>query len=85
MYILLGGFLRSVAENSLKDHKRNEDIRKELHVYNLNERLKENKNNWYEHLRRMDETRIAKRMFNYRPQGRRNVGRPRRRWTDDIL
>jgi hypothetical protein len=32
----------------------------------------------------MDEKRIPKRVFEYKPTGRRIRGRPRKRWVEDI-
>ena len=32
----------------------------------------------------MDEDRVAKRRWNWRPGGRRSVGRPRKRWKDGV-
>jgi hypothetical protein len=38
------------------------------------------KQNWINHLERMDNTRLPKHALNYKPPGRRNRGRPRKRW-----
>ena len=51
---------------------------------NLNETINKNKQNWYIHIKRMDKNRIPRQMLDYRPRGHRNVGRPKRRWIDDI-
>ena len=77
-------FLRSVTGLSLRDQKRSVDIRNDLHIYNLNERTKSNKINWYHHVQRMDENRLSKIILQYKPQGRRDIGRPRQRWKDDL-
>ena len=45
---------------------------------NLNENIKTNKQNWYEHIKRMDKNRIPRQMLDYNPRGHRNVGRPER-------
>lgn len=75
-------FLRSVAGYTLLDQKRSTDIRTELEIFNLNDRLTSQKKNWKEHILRMNEDRFPKKILNYRPEGRRNVGRPRNRWED---
>jgi len=38
------------------------------------------KQNWINHLERMDNTRLPKNDLNYKPRGRRDRGRPRKRW-----
>jgi hypothetical protein len=40
--------------------------------------------NCREHIQRMDDNRLPKKMFNYKPEGRRNIGRPQTRWEDDF-
>jgi hypothetical protein len=32
----------------------------------------------------MDQTRVIKKIFDSKPEGRRKVGRPRLRWLDDV-
>jgi hypothetical protein len=39
---------------------------------------------WYGHVERMDPTRLPKIMINWKPEGRRNRGRPRRNWKCGI-
>lgn len=58
------------------DRIKNEDIRNELHIGNLNSLLKENRANWKEHLDRMKNERLPLKAFKYHCKGRRNVGRP---------
>jgi len=36
--------------------------------------------NWINHLERMDNSRLPKHDINYKPRGRRDRGRPRKRW-----
>jgi len=38
------------------------------------------KQNWINHLERTDNTRLQKHALNYKPRGRRDRGRPRKRW-----
>ena len=40
---------------------------------------------WYGHVERMDPTRLPKIMINWRPEGRKKRGRPRRHWKDGII
>jgi hypothetical protein len=39
---------------------------------------------WYGHVERMDPTRLPKIMLNWKPEGRKKRGRPRRTWKDAI-
>jgi hypothetical protein len=39
---------------------------------------------WLGHLQRMDTSRIAKRIFEWKPIGRRSLGSSRLRWLDDV-
>lgn len=65
-------------------HIRNEDIREELSIYSINDKIKDYKRKWSEHLTRMADSRIPKRAYAHRERGRRSVGRPRKRWKDDL-
>jgi hypothetical protein len=46
-------FLRSVAGYTLLDQKRSTDIRSELKIFNLTERIENQKENCHEHILRM--------------------------------
>lgn len=74
-------FLRSVAGYTLFDRKRSEDIRRELSIFKLIDIIKQYRNDWKQHIQRMEADRIPKLMMNYNPIGRRNVGRPKTRWA----
>jgi hypothetical protein len=39
---------------------------------------------WMGHIQRMDSSRIPKRIFEWKPIGRRSLGRLRLRWFDDV-
>ena len=68
--------------NTRLDKIRSEVIRKELEISGIQDvRLKYSyKQNWINHLERMDNTRLPKHALNYKPRGRRDRGRPRKRW-----
>jgi hypothetical protein len=51
-------FLRSVAGNRLIDHRRNEGIREEIQIIDINSRIKDYQIKWLQHLERMEQNRI---------------------------
>ena len=77
-------FLRFVAGCTLLDHRRSEDIRRELNVKPITSVIEEYRVNWRDHVQRMPPTRVAKAVLNYNPTGKRNIGRPMKRWRDQF-
>jgi hypothetical protein len=77
-------FLRPTAGYTLLDKKRNSDIRKQLYIFNINDKLTQYKINWREHIQRMNDNIIPKTILNCKPEGRRNIERPQARWEDDF-
>jgi len=73
-------FLRSVKGYTRLDKIRREVIRKELKISKIQDVRAKYKQNCINHLERMDNTRLPKHAFNYKPRGRRDRGRPRNRW-----
>jgi hypothetical protein len=39
---------------------------------------------WLQHVKRMDTNRRSKQALKYRPKGKRSIGRPRKRWKDQL-
>lgn len=77
-------FLRSVAGYRLLDKKPSKEIREELNMDNLIDRIQNLKLNWLHHIERMSSNRLPRVLLNYHPKGKRNVGRPILRWSDSI-
>jgi hypothetical protein len=73
-------FLRSVKGYTRLDKIRSEVIREELEISGIQDVRSKHKQNWINHLERIDNTRLQKRVLNYRRRGRRGRGRPRKRW-----
>jgi hypothetical protein len=69
-----------VAGYRLIDHRRNEDVKEELQITDINSRIKDYQIKWLQHSERMEQNRIPKLLLNYKPRGRRDQGRPSRRW-----
>jgi uncharacterized Fe-S cluster-containing protein len=73
-------FLRSVKGYTRLDKIRSEVIRKKLKTSGIQDVRYKYKQNWINHLERMDNTRLPKHALNYKPLERRDCGRPRKRW-----
>jgi len=73
-------FLRNVKGYTRLDKIRSEVIRKELQISGIQDMRLKYKQNWINHLERMDNTRLPKHALNFKPRGRRDRGRPRKRW-----
>ena len=76
-------FWRPMAVHTLLDKKRSSDIREQLDIFLINDKLTQYKINWREYIQRMDDNRLQKKL-NYKPEGRRNIGRPQTRWEHDF-
>lgn len=61
-----------------RDLIRNEVLRNELKMYVINNRTNEYKNRWTQHVNRMANARSSKKILNYKPQGKRNLGTSRK-------
>ena len=73
-------FLRSGKGYTRLDRIRSEVIRKELEISGIQDVRSKHKQNWINHLERTDNTRLPRHALNYKPRGRRDRGRPRKRW-----
>ena len=76
--------LRRIAGKTLLDRERNESIRRACKVENVNEWVLSRKEEWNEHISRMDNRRIVRVARDKSPLGRRSLGRPRKRWSDNL-
>jgi hypothetical protein len=73
-------FLRSATGYTRLDKVRSEVIRKEPESSGIQDVRSKHKQNWINHLERMDNIRLPKHALNYKPRERRDRGRPRKRW-----
>ncbi len=76
--------LRAMVGKTRHDRVQNEDIRREVGVTSVREKIEKSQLRWLEHLERMDEDRIAKKSWMWTPDGRRSRGRLRKRWRDGV-
>ena len=78
-------FLRSALQKTKKDKIRNDRIREEMRVEkSLDLRIRESRLRWYGHVRRMEESRTAKKWLDKEIQGKRSRGRPCKRWKEQV-
>jgi hypothetical protein len=74
-------FLRLVSGyTTCTDYVRNMIIHNALQMYALEERIQDCKNKWYNHILRMDSSRLIQKVKNYHAHGRRNIGPTSRPW-----
>ncbi|KAL0871065.1 hypothetical protein ABMA27_004870 [Loxostege sticticalis] len=77
---------RAMLGISLCDRIRNEEIRRRTKVTDIARRIANLKWQWAGHIARRTDGRWGRKVLEWRPRtGRRNVGRPPTRWTDDLV
>jgi hypothetical protein len=53
-------------------------------VNSLNDTISTYRDNWFNHIRRMDHSHFPWYMLSYKPTGKRSLGCPRKRWISQI-
>jgi hypothetical protein len=76
--------LRPLAGYTLYDHKTKDYIRRELQITGILEKIGECRRNWFQYLQRMPQNQIPLKSYYYRPQGRKTIGRPKKRWREQL-
>jgi hypothetical protein len=76
--------LRPLAVYTLYDHKTNDSICRELQTECILNKIDEYRRNWLLHLQRMPLNRIPLKSYHYRAQGKRTIGRPKKRWREQL-
>ncbi|KAK5646720.1 hypothetical protein RI129_005184 [Pyrocoelia pectoralis] len=76
--------LRRMTGRHYGNRESSEDIRRTCKVENINEWVLHREHEWNEHITRMDEQRTVKAARDMSPIGRRSIGRPRKRWSDNL-
>jgi hypothetical protein len=77
-------FMRRTAECSLLEHRRNEDILKELNIDPIVCYIQQYRTQSKKHVERMDPNRLPKHILSYAPRGRRSLGRLKKSWKETI-
>jgi len=75
-------FLRHLIGITKLDKEKNQctRIRQKTGVQNIVKEIKQYQKKWLQHVQRMDINRLPKQALQYKPNGRRNIGRTRKRW-----
>ena len=77
-------FLRHLLGITKLDKEKNQCIREKTGEQNIVKEIKQYQKKWLQHVQRLDTNRLPKQVLQYKPKGRRNVGRPRKRWRDQL-
>jgi hypothetical protein len=77
-------FLRHLLGITRLDKEMNQCIREKTGAQNIVKEIKQYKEKWLQHVKRMDTNRIPKQALQYKPRGGRNVGRPKKRWRNQL-
>ena len=75
--------LRRIKGVTLTDRVKSVDIKKELGVSSIQEKIRETRLRWYGHMQRMEENEVRA-VGDMRVPGIRQRGRPRGRWMDGV-
>ena len=76
--------LRPLAGHTFNDHETNDSIRRELQTECILDKIDEYRRNWLLHLQRIPQNRIPFKTYHYNPQGKRTIGRPKKRWREQL-
>jgi len=78
-------FLRHLLGiTKLDKEKRINALGKKTRAQNIVQEIKQYQKKWLQHVQRMDRNRLPRQALKYRPEGRRNIGRPKKRWKDQL-
>ena len=76
--------LRRIKSVTLRDKVKSVDIRKELGVNSIKEKVREMRLRWYGHMQRMEENNEVRAIIDMIVPGKIPRGRPRGRWMDCV-
>ena len=65
--------------------KNNSELNKLINNRNIINHIKSLRLGWFGHINRMQDQRLAKNIYKWRPIANRRLGRPKNRWEDDVL
>jgi len=79
------GVLRHLLGITKLDKEKNQCIREKTETQDIVKEIKQYRKKWLQHVQTMDTNRIPKQALQYQPKGWRNIGRPRKKWRDQLL
>jgi len=77
-------FLRHLLGITKLDKGKNQCIKEKKGIQKTVKEIKQHQEKWLQYVQRMDTNRILKQALQYKPKGRRNIGRLRKRWRDQL-
>ena len=77
-------FLRHLLGITKLDKEKYQRIREKTGAQNIVKEIKQYQKKLLQNVQRMDINSLPKQALQYKPKGRRNVGRPRKRWRDQL-
>ena len=77
-------FLRHLLGITKMDKEKNQCVREKTGAQNIVKEIKQYQKNSLQHVQRMERNRIPKQALRYGAEGRRNIGRPKKRWRDQL-
>ena len=76
--------LRGILGVSRREHMRNEDIRRILHVSPIDEVMRGGRLRWFGHVQRREANNVTRRVMNLAIPGARRRGRPKKTWHQQL-
>ena len=76
--------LRGILGVSRREHMRNEDIRRILHITPIDEVMRNGRHCWFGHVQRRDANNVTRRVMELAIPGARRRGRPKKTWHHQI-
>jgi hypothetical protein len=77
-------FLRKIIGKTRRDRISNENIGQTCNIQNIADWITRRRYEWNEHITRMNPQRIVRQARDNHPRTRRSVGRPKKRWKDNL-
>ena len=77
-------FLRHLLGITKLDKEKNQCIREKTGAQNIVKEIKQDQKKWLHHVQRVDRNRLPRQALKYRPEGRRNIGRPKKKWRGKL-
>lgn len=76
--------LRLIRGVTLRERMRSERIREDLGMISIIDKVERERLRWFGHVKRMEEGSKLREILDWKPEGRRPVGRPRKRWLEGV-